>query len=188
MSGMEGTAKERILECARKLFSEYTFSQVSMKDIAKSAGVSVALVVKHFGSKGQLFAATIDFTDSRKALFGGPFERIGYAAVEETLTAPYNAPYSMARTISIAAGDSESLEDIGKRIKADLALVLQDRIQREAPEANPSPRLRAQAALSLLMGLSFMRRFGDTDFEKYDRDELIADYAPRLQAIIDGDS
>ncbi|ATZ05735.1 TetR/AcrR family transcriptional regulator [Corynebacterium striatum] len=182
------SARERILECSRVLFSEHTFAQVSLKDIAEAAGVSVALVVKHFGNKDSLFEATVDFTASSAALFAGPFGELGRTAVIETLTAPHNAPYSMARTISVAAGAPESLNAIGKRIKSDLLQVLAQRIRDEAPHPSPSPELRAQSAVALLMGLSFMRRFGDTEFEAFHTDTLIEYYAPVLQEMLDGHS
>ncbi|QPK79846.1 TetR/AcrR family transcriptional regulator [Corynebacterium lizhenjunii] len=180
-------ARTRILECSRQLFSEYTFAEVSLKDIAGAAGVSVALIVKHFGSKDGLFEATVDFTASSAALFAGPFAQLGHTAVVETLTAPHNAPYSMARTISVAAGDRDSLNAIGKRIKSDLLQVLAERIRAEAPWSSPSPELRAQSALALLMGLSFMRRFGDTEFRSFHTDTLISYYSPLLQSILDGE-
>lgn len=185
---MDDTSPTRlkILECSRNLFSEYSFAQVSLKDIAEAAGVSVALVVKHFGTKDQLFEKTLDFTTSSSNLFAGPFERLGETAVKETLTAPTNAPYSMARTISVANGDNASLNAIGKRIKSDLLQVLAERIRNEAPHPSPSPELRAQSALALLMGLSFMRRFGDTEFEAFRTQTLVAYYSPLLQYILDG--
>jgi len=36
------TARERILACSRELYSDRTFAQVSLRDIAEAAGVSVA--------------------------------------------------------------------------------------------------------------------------------------------------
>ncbi len=186
-AGNPPSTRERILECSRILFSERTFAQVSLKDIAEAAGVSVALIVKHFGNKDALFEATVDFTASSAALFAGPYEELGRTAVIETLAAPENAPYSMARTISVAAGTTDNLNAIGKRIKSDLLQVLAGRIRDEAPHCSPSPELRAQSALALLMGLSFMRRFGDTEFEAFATDTLIEYYAPLVQSIVDGE-
>src|SRR5699024_9350571 len=111
-------ARERILECSRRLFSERTFAQVSLKDIAAEADVSVALLVKDFHNKDSLFEATVDCSNSSKALFAGEFEQVGRTAIRETLTAAHNAPYSMARTISVSAGNPDSLNAIGKRIRS----------------------------------------------------------------------
>ena len=180
-------ARERILECSRRLFSERTFAQVSLKDIAAEADVSVALIVKHFHNKDSLFEATVDFSNSSKALFAGEFEQLGRTAIRETLTAPHNAPYSMARTISVSAGNPDSLNAICKRIRSDLQRVLVNRIREEAPHPTPSPELRAQSALALLLGLSMMRRFADTEFESFNAQSLEDHYSKILQAIINGE-
>jgi AcrR family transcriptional regulator len=51
------TGKERILDTAERLFARHGFYGVSVRDITQSAGVDVALVNYHFGSKRELFAA-----------------------------------------------------------------------------------------------------------------------------------
>lgn len=180
------TTRDRILQCSRRLFADRTFAHVSLKDIAEEAEVSVALIVKHFHNKEALFAATVDFTDSAAALFAGPFDTLGRTAVIETLSAPHNAPYSMARVITVTTGDGDALDGIGQRIKKDLLNVLAARIRAEAPGSSPSPELRAQSALAVLMGLSFMRRFGDVDFHSFSAETLIDTYAPIVQGILDG--
>ncbi|WP_246014327.1 TetR/AcrR family transcriptional regulator [Corynebacterium endometrii] len=182
------STREKILSTSRRLFSENSFGDVSLKDIAEDAGVSVALIVKHFQNKDRLFEETVDFSVSSAALFAGPFTELGRTAIKETLTAPINAPYSMARMISVANGKTESLNAIGKRIKTDLMEVLASRIREEAPNPTPSPELRAQSAMSLLLGLSLMRRFGDTEFQAFSAQVLEDHYSQLLQELIDGES
>lgn len=179
-------ARTRILACARELFSRRSFSQVSLKDIAAAAGVSSALIIKHFISKEHLFGLTVDFSDSAAALFGGPFDQLGRTAILETLTAPAAAAYSTIRVLTVTDGGEETLDAIGARIKQDLLSVLARRVAGEAPHPAPSPELRAQSAMALLVGLSFMRRVGDVDFEGFDRAELVDHYAAALQDILDG--
>jgi AcrR family transcriptional regulator len=55
--------RERILDAAERLFARNTFEGASIREIAKAAGVPVALVNFHGGSKEELY-----FT----AAFGGP--------------------------------------------------------------------------------------------------------------------
>jgi len=93
----------------------------------------------------------------------------------------------MARTISVSAGNPDSLNAIGKRIRSDLQRVLVNRIREEAPHPTPSPELRAQSALALLLGLSMMRRFADTEFESFNAQSLEDHYSKILQAIINGE-
>ncbi|WJZ02315.1 TetR/AcrR family transcriptional regulator [Corynebacterium freiburgense] len=179
-------AKTRILECSRDLFSTHTFAGVSLKDIAQAADVSPPLIIKHFINKENLFEKTLDFTPSAAALFSGPFHSLGETSIRETLTAPVTASYSMIRTLSITDGSEGSLSAIGKRIKEDILQSLTKRIQREAPFPFPSPELRAQAAVSLLTGVSLMRRVGDTEFTQFDSEQLVSYYSVLLQSIIDG--
>lgn len=47
--------KTRILDVAQELFAEHGFEAVSMRDIATDAGVSLALLTYHFGTKDRLY-------------------------------------------------------------------------------------------------------------------------------------
>lgn len=51
--------KERILAEARRLFAEKGYIDTSTKEIAQNAGVSEALIFKHFGNKDRLLAFLI---------------------------------------------------------------------------------------------------------------------------------
>jgi AcrR family transcriptional regulator len=51
------SGKERILDTAERLFARHGFYGVSVRNITEAAGVDVALVNYHFGSKRELFAA-----------------------------------------------------------------------------------------------------------------------------------
>lgn len=51
--------KERIAECATRLFGERGFDRASIRDIAMSAEVDPALVLHYFGSKRALFREVI---------------------------------------------------------------------------------------------------------------------------------
>ncbi|QGU02860.1 HTH-type transcriptional regulator AcrR [Corynebacterium kalinowskii] len=178
--------KTRILECSRKLFSERTFAQVSLKEIAEAAGVSAPLIIKHFQSKENLFKQTVDFSTSAAALFKGPFEELGRTSITETLSAPTTAHYSIIRTMTVTDGSDTSLSAIGEAVKRDILSVLEQRIQEEAPFPDPEPQLRAQAAMALLTGLSLMRRVGDTDFQEFPPDALADYYAELVQQILNG--
>lgn len=178
--------RDRILGISRELFSVYSYAEVSLAAIAREAGVSTTLIIKLFQSKERLFEETVDFSTSAQALFAGDFADLGRTAVQETLSAPFTAPYSMIRTLSVTGGSADSLSAIGRRITTDILEVLTRRIATEAPHPHPGPGLRAQSAVALLTGLSLMRRVGDTEFSACDRAELHRHYARLMQEIIDG--
>lgn len=58
---MSGDARRsQILEVAIKLFSQRGFSGTTTKEIARAAGVSEAMVFKHFANKEELYSAILD--------------------------------------------------------------------------------------------------------------------------------
>lgn len=60
------TTKEKLLLEARRLLWSRGFSNVPVREISKAAGVDVALINRHFGSKKGLFETTIaDAIDTR---------------------------------------------------------------------------------------------------------------------------
>lgn len=48
---VSGSTKERIRHTAARMFSEHGFDNVSLRDITTGAGVNIAAVNYHFGSK-----------------------------------------------------------------------------------------------------------------------------------------
>jgi AcrR family transcriptional regulator len=59
--------REQILQIAIKLFSQHGFRGTTTKKIAEEAGVSEAMVFRHFASKSELYHAILD----HKACEGG---------------------------------------------------------------------------------------------------------------------
>jgi AcrR family transcriptional regulator len=66
----------QILEVAVKLFSEHGFRGTTTKEIANAAGVSEAMVFRHFATKQELYAAILD----HKACSGEAFQPASLAA------------------------------------------------------------------------------------------------------------
>jgi AcrR family transcriptional regulator len=60
------TTKATLLASARALFWARGFSNVSVRDLARHAGVDVALISRYFGSKRGLFLATLELLPSIK--------------------------------------------------------------------------------------------------------------------------
>jgi AcrR family transcriptional regulator len=62
-----GERRQQILEVAMRLFSQRGFRGTTTKEIAAVAGVSEAMVFRHFATKEELYSAILDF----KACSGG---------------------------------------------------------------------------------------------------------------------
>ena len=59
---MATDTKERILDAAERLFADHGFQATSMRDITQEAGVNLAAVNYHFGSKEALLIAVLHRT------------------------------------------------------------------------------------------------------------------------------
>ena len=54
------TSKEKIIEAAILLFSQFGYDSTSTRDVADSAQVSLALIEHHFGSKKGLYDEVVN--------------------------------------------------------------------------------------------------------------------------------
>jgi AcrR family transcriptional regulator len=68
------TTRDAILASARKRFSAHGYDRVRMRDVAADAGVDVALVTYHFGSKEGLFGAALEMPEPMAALMADVLE------------------------------------------------------------------------------------------------------------------
>jgi AcrR family transcriptional regulator len=60
MARPKRTTKDKLMDAAEKLFARRGFHGTSLRDITGAAGVDLALVNYHFGSKKKLLAAVLD--------------------------------------------------------------------------------------------------------------------------------
>lgn len=69
--------KDRILESARALFALHGYDGATVRQIAAQAQANVALVIRYYGSKEQLFLAAVEFDLHLPDLRDTPAEEIG---------------------------------------------------------------------------------------------------------------
>ena len=56
---MRRNTRQNILDAARKLFNEYGYNSVSLRDIANDAGISKGNLTYHFSKKEEIMEALI---------------------------------------------------------------------------------------------------------------------------------
>jgi AcrR family transcriptional regulator len=78
--------KEAIVEAVQDIFAEKGFDGVTIKELAQAAGVSEALLYKHFPSKESLYAAMLDAC-AKGPTFAEASRIIGLASSTSTLVA-----------------------------------------------------------------------------------------------------
>ena len=66
--------REQILQTAVNLFAQRGFKGTTTKEIAKAAGVSEAIIFRHFATKDELYAAIVDSKSCRDGLKRYPWE------------------------------------------------------------------------------------------------------------------
>jgi AcrR family transcriptional regulator len=80
-SAAPSTTRDLILAAARAAFAERGFDGASMRDMAGAAGVDQALIHHYFGSKQQLFVATMELPFDpdvvRQMVLAGPRDQLG---------------------------------------------------------------------------------------------------------------
>ena len=66
--------REQILQTAVDLFSQRGFKGTTTKELAKAAGVSEAIIFRHFASKDELYAAILESKSCPNGLRKFPWE------------------------------------------------------------------------------------------------------------------
>jgi TetR/AcrR family transcriptional regulator len=67
--------RDQILHIAMRLFSEKGFRGTTTKEIANAAGVSEAIIFRHFANKDELYSAILDHKACSRE-FQNPFEKV----------------------------------------------------------------------------------------------------------------
>ena len=138
-----------VLDAARTLFAEKGWSATGMRDVARSAGVSVETVYGNFGSKTDLLLATIDIAvvgdhepvalaeRSEFAALGRGDLRERAAAGARLTRAVYERTYALNRAL-----------DEGAHANADLAARVRDAEKRRRKNVEQAATLVAGRKLS----------------------------------------
>ena len=70
--GNAETTREKLLDAAREAMWRRGYANVGLREIARAAGVDVALISRYFGGKQGLFEATLEGAFDLEGLFDDP--------------------------------------------------------------------------------------------------------------------
>lgn len=146
-----------LLQTARRLFAESGYNHTSVRDIAAAAGVDPALIRHYFGSKAELFRATMGWpfepSQITDRIASGDRGEIGQRLTEVFLGA-WEQPDSRAPLEAIlrgAATHEESATLVRQFLQGQLypqiAAVLED----------SKAELRVDLAMAQLLGIAYLR-------------------------------
>lgn len=139
-----GDRREALLAAALEAFSERSFHETSLDDVAKRAGVSKALIYEHFGSKAELHQAVLE--GNRDELLGRVLEAIAdLEAPEDRLRAGHEAFLTFVeerrdawRMLFLNPSDPETAAVIN-RLQAEVRDMTAELIAIHAPDESPIP-------------------------------------------------
>ncbi len=169
---------EAIRASAARLFAARGYAGVSVREIAKAAGVDPALVIRHFQSKEKLFLETMQLDLDHQPLLDGPIEQLGERFIQFVLDSDENV-----RGIFLALLRASDGSEIGSQLReahnAAFVAPLRGRLRGDDAE------LRARLAAALVGGLLYsLWVVGDDELLATDHRELVRRYGGLLQTLI----
>jgi DNA-binding transcriptional regulator YbjK len=174
-------SRAAILEAARTAFAERGYSKTTVRDVARRAGVTHGLVLRHFTSKEQLFLAAVPSPRTLMAEVAGD---------------PRTLPTRIARSYVRRMADSEGSDPFVAMLRAmaseeETARRLFTAMQQDSLEMYrqviPGPDLeeRVASAGAYLIGVTFSRYvFRSGPLAEMPDEQLVRHLSPVLRGIL----
>ncbi|MEU6390031.1 TetR family transcriptional regulator [Streptomyces sp. NPDC046939] len=182
--------RELILGAAREEFAERGYEKASVRGIAKAAGVDSALVHHYFGTKEQVFAASVEAAlapafEAPDRLADGPLDSIG-EQLTRFIFGVWENPVTRAPVLAVvrSAVNNEVAAGVFRRLVAAQLLA---RIGRRLDVPEQEAELRASLAAAQLVGTAMLRYVIKVEpLASVDAEVLVARLAPVVQGHLTG--
>ena len=177
--------RDAILTAARRRFMTAGYEQVTLRAIADDAGVDPALTNYFFGSKRELFAATMALTvnpaQALAELLEEGTEELGRRILERLLSV-WDDPASgdpLLALVRSAASEERATELLREFVEVELVAPMSDHLIGE------DRRMRASAVASQLLGLIFARYVVRLEpLASAEPEVIVATLAPVLDGLL----
>jgi AcrR family transcriptional regulator len=178
------STREAIFAAAAELFERDGFAATGVREIATAAGVTPALVIRYYGSKEQLFLATMELDNALTSVLLGPLNGVGAALSAFLLTNMANDQRGGVFSALMRASDRAAVrESLQRSRETTIVAPLTPRLA--GPHAELRARLVAAQITGLLCALELVPDVGLADAEPETVSEL---FAATIQHLIDGPS
>jgi AcrR family transcriptional regulator len=163
-------SRDALLASARTLFSERGFDNTTVRDIGEEAGVDPALIARYFGSKVNLYLATVvaEDTDSgRPEDLESPAQLVEWFVARVDARGPGAVMQALVRSDSTPEIREAARDHLTRRLVQPLESMLERR-------GVADPRVRAELAVSALVGVLLARKLGSfTSLGELDQRRLV---------------
>ncbi|SEO77247.1 TetR/AcrR family transcriptional regulator [Trujillonella endophytica] len=174
------TTREAIAASARTMFAERGFTATSVRAIAAAAGADPALVIRHFGSKEQLFLEVLGPTRAPGPELEGPLAELGRTLVAYVLDPARDAERRAYATM-VQASDNEAVRAT-LRTAARTSFI--DRLTARLPGADAA--VRAELIGAQIGGLMQAWPTIEPLLGAVGRARAVDLYGASVQALVDG--
>lgn len=185
--GSSGT-REAIVEEARRQFSERGYGRATLRSIARAAGVDPRLVLHYFGSKQELFSASVELPIEPEAvvaaIFAGGEQGVAERAAR-LMVSVIDDPERRRPMMALLRGavtEPEAADAIRRILTERLLQPVAERVGGE------QPALRASFMASSLVGLMTVRHVvGLAPLADATREQLVRALIPAFEHYLHGD-
>jgi AcrR family transcriptional regulator len=171
-----------ILNAARERFTNESYDDVGMRDLARDVGVDAALVSRYFGSKEELFEMVLDSCDNGVELMAGDRATFGHRVAHEVIFVGKNEAKLKGLMILLRSISSTRAMEIVQRSA-------NTRFYGPFAEwvGGPDAAINARLAAAFIKGMAISREITGGYGLKHEQCERMADrMGGILQSIIDG--
>ncbi|MFF1422919.1 TetR family transcriptional regulator [Streptomyces sp. NPDC058280] len=176
-----GTGRDAILRAARRAFAFRPYAEVTMRGIAADAGVSASLIVKHFGTKEELFNTVADFGPASDQLFAAPLDALGRHLVLTVVRSRREQQGDPLLRVVFSLGNDDERTLLRERFHEQVT----QRLAAQLPGRERT--LRAELIAGQLLGLGATLSLHRAGAGAAASPEHLADlYAPALQRLVTG--
>ncbi|MEV3856784.1 TetR family transcriptional regulator [Streptomyces sp. NPDC050095] len=182
--------RDRILAAARVEFAERGYEKTSVRGIAKAAGVDSALVHHYFGTKEQVFAASIEVAfapalDAPAAVEDGPLDDVG-ERLTRFIFGIWENPATRAPLLAIvrSAVNNEAAAAVFRKL---ITAQLLGRVARRLDVPDAEADLRVSLAAAQLVGTAMLRYVIKVEpLASAEPEDVISRIAPVVQGHLTG--
>lgn len=171
--------RDAIAAAAKELFTEHGYDGASVRAIAAKAGIDPALVIRHFGSKEELFLEVVDQREKFTQVFEGRLEDLGRQLVGVYLG---EAGAELRQTFLLLTGAAHHEKIRSALIERTREVIVEPLAARLEGDNRETRVMLAMSAISgMLTGLHL---YGARELVEADREFLEETYGAAIQKIL----